>query len=103
MMEAATVTKLDIGGGLRAVLKARDVSIRAFAKSIGVNDKSLHEQLKRNRILLASLERWADALEMLPSELLREMELASIKKQVASAQVAAHTATSPHNKRNQTA
>lgn len=100
MMDAATVTKLDIGGGLRAVLKARGVSIRAFAASIGVNDKSLHEQLKRNRILLASLERWADALELLPSELLREMELASVRKQVASAQVAGHTATTPHKTRS---
>ncbi len=100
MMNAATVTRLDIGGGLRAVLKQRDLSIRAFAAMVGVNDKSLHEQLKRNRILLVSLERWADALDLLPSELLREMELASVKKQVASAQVAAHTAVTPHNERN---
>lgn len=94
------MTQLDIGGGLRAVLKARGLSVRTFAASVGVGDKSIHEQLKRNRILLASLERWAHALEMLPSELLREMELASVKKQVATAQVAEHTTRTPHNKRD---
>lgn len=94
------MSRLDIGGGLRAVLKERELSIRAFAAKLGINDKSLHEQLKRNRLMLVSLERWAEALDLLPSELLREMELANVKKQVASAQVARHTGHTPHNKRD---
>ena len=92
------MTKLDLRGGLKAVLKERDMTIAAFASQLGIkNDKSLHEQLTRNNVMLESLVRWAAVLDMLPSELLRAMELASVRKQVATAQVAKHNTRTPHN------
>ena len=79
------MTKLDLRGGLKAVLKERDMTIAAFASQLGIkNDKSLHEQLTRNNVMLESLVRWAAVLDMLPSELLRAMELASVKKKKTS-------------------
>jgi len=95
------MTKLDLRGGLKAVLKELDMTIAAFSSQLGIkNDKSLHEQLTRNNVMLESLVRWAAVLDMLPSELLRAMELASVRKQVATAQVAKHNTRTPHNKRD---
>lgn len=79
--------RIDFAGGLRAVLEERSISIRAFAAMVGVHDKNLHQQFKRQDLRLSSLVKWAAALNIPPSELLRAME----QKQVASAQVAAHT------------
>lgn len=78
--------KIDFAGGLRAILKDRELTIKAFADLVGVQDKNLHTQFKRQDLRLSSLSKWAEALNMQPSELLREME----KKQVAVAQVASH-------------
>lgn len=79
--------RIDFAGGLRAVLKERGITIRAFAAMVGVQDKNLHQQFKRQDLRLSSLVKWADALNIPPSELLRAME----QKQVATAQVAEHT------------
>lgn len=78
--------RIDFAGGLRAVLKERGITIRAFAALVGVQDKNLHQQFKRQDLRLSSLVKWADALNIPPSELLHEME----QKQVAVAQVASH-------------
>lgn len=78
---------IDFAGGLRAILKERELTIKAFAALVGVHDKNLHQQFKRQDLRLSSLVKWADALNLAPSELLRAME----QKQVASAQVAEHT------------
>lgn len=79
---------LDFAGGLRAVLKRREMTIAAFARLVGVEVKSLHNQLHRNNVLLSTVARFAFALDITPAELVKEAENAAAKKQVASAQVA---------------
>lgn len=85
-------TVMDIRGGLRAVLSRRDMTIKAFAQLVGVHDKNVHFTLRRNNLRFDTLIRWADALGLKPSELVREAELAGAKKQVADGQVAVHNA-----------
>lgn len=71
---------LNVAGGLRAVLQARGISVSELCRRAGVNQKNYYTQMSRNNVLLSTVERYADALDMPLSELVAEIENKSLPR-----------------------
>lgn len=70
---------VDIGGGLRAALAYRGMTVKQLADATGIDAKNIYTQLNRNAIRMDTFLKWARALNMPPSELMGFAERAAQK------------------------